>query len=97
MNHLSLLAPRPHKCLPQWGVTYPLDIVKSRIQTQPDVCPRSKLGILYNARKLYAQGGARAFTVGLSTTLVRSVPTNAVTFLMYEWALEALKEMAALR
>jgi hypothetical protein len=35
--------------------------------------------------------------VGLSTTLVRAVPTNAITFLMYEMSLKQLNKFVAAR
>ena len=75
----------------QWGVTYPLDMLKSRIQTVPDSAPRSEFGMAHNARGILAQYGLRGFVVGLPTTLARAVPVNAITFLVYEHSLRALK------
>ena len=73
-----------------WGVTYPFDLVKSVAQTVPDAAPRHHASMRYIVQQRPAAGGARAFTVGLGTTLVRAVPVNAVTFLVYELALRAM-------
>lgn len=78
----------------QWGFTYPLDVLKSRIQTLPDSAPPHATGIAVNAAAILRESGYRGFTVGLSTTLVRAVPTNAITFLVYEHSLRALKATA---
>jgi solute carrier family 25 (mitochondrial carnitine/acylcarnitine transporter), member 20/29 len=74
----------------QWGLTYPFDVLKSRIQTLPDSAPKATTSMAYNMKAMWKEGGLRAFTVGLPTTLVRAVPTNAVTFLMYERSLRWL-------
>ena len=65
-----------------WLSCYPVDVVKSVIQTQHS--PGRSVRMLPISRELYARGGWRAFFRGLSPTLVRSVPVNAVTFTVYE-------------
>ena len=65
-----------------WLSCYPIDVVKSVIQTQHS--PGVSVRMLAISRELYARGGWRAFFRGLSPTLVRSVPVNAVTFTVYE-------------
>lgn len=67
-----------------WGLTYPFDVLKSRVQTVPDSAPASELKMLPVARKLYEEAGWYGFTRGLLTTCVRAAPVNAVTFLVYE-------------
>ncbi len=81
----------------QWGVTYPFDVIKSRIQTLPDEAPAHARSVFRTARSMYAEAGYRCFFVGLSTTLVRAVPTNAITFLMYEMSLKQLNKFVAAR
>ena len=77
----------------QWGVTYPFDVLKSRIQTLPDSAPREMTSIAHNIKQLLKEAGPRAFVVGLSTTILRSIPTNAITFYMYELSLARFKQL----
>lgn len=66
-----------------WLCTYPIDVVKSRIQTQPDGV-RIYKGIIDCAIQSYKKEGAKVFFTGLGTTLARAVPVNAVVLLVYE-------------
>jgi solute carrier family 25 carnitine/acylcarnitine transporter 20/29 len=68
----------------------PMDVVKTRMQSQPDANP------LYRStwdcyKKTYAEGGLAAFYKGIGPVLARAFPANAVTFLGFELALEALR------
>ncbi|KAI8058495.1 mitochondrial carrier domain-containing protein [Syncephalis plumigaleata] len=68
-----------------WASIYPLDVIKSRVQTQLDsLDERRSVSATECARQLYRQEGLRGFTRGLSVTLIRAFPVNAVTFLIYE-------------
>ncbi|KAI9592984.1 mitochondrial carrier domain-containing protein [Syncephalis fuscata] len=68
-----------------WASIYPMDVVKSRIQTQSNpLNAQHALSATECARQLYRQEGWRGFTRGLSVTLIRAFPVNAVTFLVYE-------------
>lgn len=68
-----------------WLFTYPFDVVKSRLQAQSMKPGRRKYdGIVDCFRKSYREGGRRVFTRGLSTTLIRAFPVNAVTFYAVE-------------
>jgi hypothetical protein len=73
-----------------WISTYPLDVLKSIIQTSPPSTPAAEKKMLHVARVNYARYGAGFFFKGLAPTLLRAVPVSAVTFLVYEWALEAM-------
>jgi len=64
-----------------WLATYPIDVVKSRIQSQPD---NIRLGIIECAVQSYKKEGWRVFVTGLGTTLARAVPVNAAILLVYE-------------
>jgi len=66
-----------------WLCTYPIDVVKSRIQTQPDGV-RLYSGLLDCAQQSYRKEGWRVFVTGLGTTLARAVPVNAAILLVYE-------------
>jgi solute carrier family 25 carnitine/acylcarnitine transporter 20/29 len=65
-----------------WLSCYPIDVIKSVIQTQEGSLGSAKMWPVIRSR--YQQGGWRSFFRGLSPTLIRSVPVNAVTFTVYE-------------
>ena len=63
-----------------WGSCYPLDVIKSRLQTDGIDSEPQYRGMIDCFRKSYQNEGWRVFFVGLNTTLVRAFPVNAVTF-----------------
>ena len=69
---------------------YPVDVIKSRLQTQNPWAPDRYRGIADCAARLYAGEGLRAFFRGFTPCLLRSVPANAVTFLVFEKVKAAL-------
>ena len=70
-----------------WTCCYPLDLIKSRIQSRSNVSAK----ILPNIRSLYAEGGYRAFFKGYGISMLRSIPSAAATFTVYELAIKALQ------
>ncbi|KAJ1723060.1 mitochondrial ornithine carrier protein [Coemansia erecta] len=71
--------------------SYPIDVVKSMIQTA-DVRAKdaekgtlSRKGVMATARAVYAAGGIPAFYRGLGITLLRAFPANAAMFMTYEY------------
>lgn len=62
-----------------WVVSYPFDVVKSFIQAAP-----SKVTYFEAVKEIYREGGYRAFARGLTPTLIRAFPVNAVMFASYE-------------
>ena len=62
-----------------WGVPYPLDTIKSTLQTMP-----KGTSTLTVAKKLLTERGIRGLYRGCGVTLLRAFPGNAVTFWMYE-------------
>ncbi|XP_042548719.1 mitochondrial basic amino acids transporter isoform X1 [Dipodomys spectabilis] len=63
-----------------WLSTYPVDVVKSRLQADGvRGAPRYR-GLLDCARQSYEAEGWRVFTRGLGSTLLRAFPVNAATF-----------------
>lgn len=63
-------------------LVYPVDTVKSNIQTHAG----APLLVRAAVRRVVARpGGARNLYRGLGITLVRAVPANAVIFYTYEW------------
>lgn len=70
-----------------WFTAYPLDAIKSKIQTDgfPSQEGRRKFnGIADCVRKTLATQGAQGFFKGLIPTLIRSPFANGATFAAYE-------------
>ncbi|PRP80512.1 mitochondrial substrate carrier family protein [Planoprotostelium fungivorum] len=70
-----------------WLSCYPIDVIKNRIQTEPDIPGKKKLydrGILQCAKTIYKREGAAAFFKGLTPCLIRSVPANSAAFFAFE-------------
>ncbi|XP_068198651.1 mitochondrial basic amino acids transporter-like isoform X2 [Antennarius striatus] len=63
-----------------WLSTYPVDVIKSRMQADGvgGVCQYN--GILDCVRQSIRKEGYMVFTKGLTSTLVRAFPVNAATF-----------------
>ncbi len=65
-----------------WLATYPLDVVKSKMQN--DSVSRPAIPTMrHAARAIFAQGGLAAFYRGYSVVIVRAFPTNSAGFLAY--------------
>jgi len=63
-----------------WLVSYPVDVVKSRIQSDGAFGPTKYSGILDCVRQSLKEEGPRVFSRGLSSAMIRAFPTNAATF-----------------
>jgi len=71
-----------------WGVIYPIDMVKSRMQTDgfsPSDGQKYRSS-LHCVRTVWKSEGISAFTRGLGPTLIRSPFANGATFLGFEMA-----------
>lgn len=64
-----------------WVGAYPIDVVKTRIQTDGFLGPKQYNSTIDCFVKSYQQEGMAAFTRGLTSTVLRAFPTNAATFL----------------
>lgn len=64
-----------------WVITYPLDVVKSRVQVDGFLGPKQYNGSIDCFIKSYQNEGLNAFSRGLTSTVIRAFPTNAATFL----------------
>lgn len=67
-----------------WLSTYPVDVVKSRIQN--DIHNQYK-GAMDCIRKSYANEGLLFFWRGIGATLIRAFPMNGATFATVTWVL----------
>lgn len=77
-----------------WTSIYPIDVVKSRLQTQPLDAPMYR-SLLHCARELYRNEGAAVYSRGLLATVLRAFPLNAVTFSFYELSMRVLEGRTA--
>ncbi|KAI9468911.1 MAG: mitochondrial carrier domain-containing protein [Benjaminiella poitrasii] len=68
-----------------WCSTYFADVVKTRVQTEPE---RYK-GFVDCIIRSYRSEGWRIFFRGLTPTILRAFPSNAATFFAYTWTMKA--------
>jgi hypothetical protein len=69
-----------------WAAIYPMDVIKSRIQTMPLEKPRSIQDV---AQTLYATGWRSVYR-GIGITVLRAFPVNGIIFPVYEFSLQQL-------
>lgn len=64
------------------GALFPADTVKSRMQTEA-IGVKSR-GFWTVGREIYSQGGIKALYRGCGITVLRSAPSSAIIFTVYE-------------
>eukprot|EP01116_Phalansterium_solitarium_P002188 TRINITY_DN1204_c0_g1_i1.p1 TRINITY_DN1204_c0_g1~~TRINITY_DN1204_c0_g1_i1.p1 ORF type:complete len:331 (-),score=-19.47 TRINITY_DN1204_c0_g1_i1:141-1133(-) len=69
-----------------WTTVYPIDLVKTRLQTQR----AGERSMLSAAKDIIRQGGLAGFYRGFAPCLLRSFPAYAMMFLGYEWTVHLL-------
>lgn len=74
-----------------WLTVYPIDVIKSRLQTDGFGNGEGQGRRVYTSaldcfKKTLAEGGVKALFRGFSPVLVRAAPANAATFLCYEYS-----------
>ena len=77
-----------------WASIYPIDVVKSRIQTLPENTPTAQRSMAAVFTKLYRQHGLGIFARGLGTTMLRAFPANAILFPTYELTVQSCTNFA---
>lgn len=91
-----------------WASIFPLDVIKTRVQTQllhppspaeaeqhpllPSHRHRKRLSTFEIAREAYRAEGASAFFRGLGICSVRAFVVNAVQWAVYEWMMRLLQQ-----
>lgn len=68
-----------------WVFTYPLDVVKTRIQVDGENGSRMYSNMVDCTVKSYKAEGYKVFFKGIMSTIVRAFPTNAATFVVVSW------------
>ncbi|XP_044586764.1 mitochondrial basic amino acids transporter isoform X2 [Cotesia glomerata] len=67
-----------------WLFTYPIDVIKSRIQADQNGRYKGSIDCL---KKSVREDGVKCLFRGLNSTILRAFPTNAVTFTVVHWTL----------
>jgi solute carrier family 25 folate transporter 32 len=71
--------------------TYPHEVIRTRLQNQTKK-PYKYQGIVHAIKVMSKEEGLRGFYKGLSTNLVRTVPSSAMTILTYELVVKKLDD-----
>lgn len=66
------------------AATYPLEVVRSRLQRQRGSRGRHYRSVLHAFRSIVRHEGVASLYAGFGTNLVRTVPSCAITFTVYE-------------
>ncbi|KAI8388760.1 mitochondrial carrier domain-containing protein [Radiomyces spectabilis] len=69
--------------------TYPHEVIRTRLQNQTRK-PFKYHGIIHAIKVITVEEGIRGFYKGMSTNLIRTVPSSAMTILTYEVIVEKL-------
>lgn len=91
-----------------WASIFPMDVIKTRVQTQPwsqtapvggegqalleGTANRSRLGAIQVARQTYQNEGIAVFFRGLGVCSVRAFIVNAIQWAVYEWMMQILRK-----
>jgi solute carrier family 25 carnitine/acylcarnitine transporter 20/29 len=86
-----------------WASIFPLDVIKTRVQTQPFSAPTppeaestpllkpfKRKGAIEIARQAYVNEGLAVFFRGLGICSLRAFIVNAVQWAVYEWMMRML-------
>lgn len=71
-----------------WIFVYPIDVIKTKIQSEPSLIWKDRISCAQMYRRLLQESGRSVFMRGFGATILRAVPTNAVIFGGYELTLE---------
>lgn len=74
-----------------WVVTYPIDMIKSRLQADGIGGVNKYRGILHCLKTSMATEGSSVLFRGLNSALIRAFPTNAATFAVVTWTMKAFQ------
>ena len=71
--------------------SYPLEVIRRRMQVGGAVGDGHRLGMAEIATKIYREAGWRGFFVGLTIGYIKVIPMVAVSFFVYERMKVALR------
>lgn len=73
-----------------WMMVYPIDVIKSVMQTDNLLSPKAGSSIKDVAKYIYKNHGWKGFLKGFGPTMVRAAPANGATFATFELAMRLL-------
>lgn len=73
-----------------WLMVYPLDVVKSVMQTDNLLSPKYGRSMRSVAKSMFVKEGLSAFFRGFGPTMLRAAPANGATFATFELAMRLL-------
>ncbi|GAV53397.1 hypothetical protein ZYGR_0AI06810 [Zygosaccharomyces rouxii] len=73
-----------------WLMVFPMDVIKSVMQTDTLDNPRFGKNVVAVARNMYKQSGIKSFFRGFGPIMVRAAPANAATFATFEMTMRLL-------
>ncbi|KAI9230181.1 MAG: carrier protein YMC2 [Piptocephalis tieghemiana] len=74
-----------------WCFNFPVDVVKNRWMTQPDIQPPRWTKYSQCVQFIYQTEGIRGFYRGFLPSLLRSFPTNACALMVFEGVMRILR------
>eukprot|EP00455_Lapot_gusevi_P024825 TRINITY_DN2590_c0_g1_i1.p1 TRINITY_DN2590_c0_g1~~TRINITY_DN2590_c0_g1_i1.p1 ORF type:complete len:352 (-),score=36.40 TRINITY_DN2590_c0_g1_i1:79-1038(-) len=75
-------------------MTYPLQVVRSRMYQKQGSTPVPQLGVIPVAKHIASTQGWRGFYRGLSAQLLKNAPSSALTFFFYENMLKLFEKFS---
>lgn len=76
-----------------WAIVYPIDLIKSKVQTAPLDTPFRELRMWNIGRAIVEKNGFRYLFRGLGITLIRAFPVNGTIFPVYEFTLKSISSI----
>lgn len=78
-----------------WVSVFPLDVIKTRVQTQPSLdVLANRRGAMEISREMYTSEGIRPFFRGLTICCVRAFIVNAAQWAVYEYVFRYLTQQS---
>ena len=77
-----------------WAIIYPIDVIKTHIQTAPLQTDPAELRVWAVGRRLVRQHGWRHLFRGLGVCILRGFPVNGTIFPVYELTLQQLLRLS---
>ncbi|EDO17011.1 hypothetical protein Kpol_1065p26 [Vanderwaltozyma polyspora DSM 70294] len=73
-----------------WMLVYPIDVIKSVVQSDNLKKPKFSTSLFKVGSDLYKRGGLPVFFKGFGVTMMRATPANAATFTAFELAMRVM-------
>lgn len=90
LNGLELMVAGGLSGVAGWLSTYPVDVIKTRIQAQSLSHQKRYASMWDCGQRIVKEEGWRVLWRGTAATVLRAFPTNAVIFLGYSWTMRGM-------